>query len=451
MYKLGYFIFALIHVALIFKYQYSFVDAVVMLLMLMFAYQYFKTIKNLKGNIFTIFFIFYITCSTSIVSLLEKTSNGFYKDYISPKEFYDLSIWGSQVLLVFLIVILLYIKLAGKNSIRTEKSHRNIISSFAKDIEKLYLKYMVFVFGLEAITMSLGIAGAHFEAEVVLPFHLNGIIDEIRTNITPFIFALYLYDRFSKGKTVTKKGVVCFLLYAFVEVIVRNSKGALMMVFLPAIVLMSLMGKVNATTIRKYLAPLVIAFVITYPIIESARGDGQISIRSLISASKTIDKVDSSEKSSSYIRTFLTGVYYTKIYEDTNQDRFSFDFHLLPVVLLNGGGAGYMTRVIDGVPEDHHHSSGITGLCEALIWGGYLLCFIIVAIYAIIACIGDRGSISKKHILYSVILFFFFYDRIVSDTCSFVISPLFLPSMVSIILKIIIVKYYSKHFEQSYI
>ena len=127
MYKLGYFIFALIHVALIFKYHYSFVDAVVMLLMLMFAYQYFKTIKTLKGNIFTIFFIFYITCSTSIVSLLEKTSNGFYKNYISPKEFYDLSIWGSQVLLVFLIVILLYIKLAGKNSIRTEKSNRNIV------------------------------------------------------------------------------------------------------------------------------------------------------------------------------------------------------------------------------------------------------------------------------------------------------------------------------------
>ena len=127
-----------------------------------------------------------------------------------------------------------------------------------------------------------------------------------------------------------------------------------------------------------------------------------------------------------------------------DNDMWSFDFSNVPMLLGLRGGSAYMTRVIDGVPENVHHSSGVTGLCDGLLWGGYPMCFILVAIYVFMCFYGDNNRKMLARPPFRLILFFFFYSLVFARAFSFFIDSLFMSSIVSIIIKIMIAKYYYK-------
>lgn len=404
-------------------------------------HKYFKN-ETLKDNFFVLFYLAYLFCSCQVVALFELTSVGFYKNEISYTEYRELSMWSTHLFFVIMTTLILLKPIYSQGKTIEIKAPRYLFSS--RKIDGSLIKFFIFVLCLQFLSLVFGLASNQFAASTVLPFHLNGLIDEIRSNIAAYIFAIYLFDKYIKNENPKKKVIAIFVIYAFMEVILRNSKGAFVYSFLPIIVLMGGMGKIDKKVIMKVIIPLVVSLVILYPIVEAARGEGQITISSMIKTSRNMESVDMSEKSSPYIRSFLTGVYYTKVVDDISNDELAFDFSHIPILLLLRGGSAYMTRIIDRIPEDHHHSSGITGLNDALLWGGYLLCYIVAALLACLTISGDKAIVMRKNPLYKVILFFFFYDRLLGTTISFFIDSLLFSSIGSLLIKYFLTQYYYK-------
>ena len=408
---------------------------------------FFRGVKHYSDHLFVFFMLFYIFFSVHLVSLFEISSIGFMKDYITEQEYRQLATWGNRLFFIILAIVSIYGQRGGSHQKQLSYQITTVQTEYGR-IDKQMTSYLIFVYFLQFISVALGITDSLENSSVQLPFHLNGIFDELRTSVCQFAFCIYLYNKFKHKGKIKKNVVVMYIIYAVLEVFVKNSKGALVFSFLPLMVMMFMMQRINKKTVIKYVLPLVIVFVVSYPIIETARQYGQLSLSSLQEASKEVGKSNDEENSSSYVRAFLTGVYYTKLLDEVNPNQAEFDFTRVPMLVLLGGGASYMTRVIDQFPTDVHHSSGITGLCDALLWGGYPLCYIVVAILTVLAIVGDRSKLFRSKPLYRLIFFFWFYSRFVANTVSFFIDPLLLSALGSIIIRIILTSLYYKMYEQ---
>ena len=295
------------------------------------------------------------------------------------------------------------------------------------------------------LSMALGISDMMGDVKVVLPFHLNGIIDELRANVYPFVFAIYVFDCKIKHRVIKKNLLIMFFIYVILEVFVRSSKGALLFSFLPAFELLAFMGLINKKSIVQYVTPLLLVFLLVYPIIETARSEGSISTESLQQAAKTNKTDDIDTHSSPYIRAFLTGVYYTKVADIVSDDQLTFDLRRVPLLLsMDFGGISYMTEIIDGVPAGSKQSSGVTGLCDALLWGGYPLCYIVLSLLIILAYWGDHKRFMLDTPLYRVILFYWIYRLITGRSISFISDSFFLATMGSTVIKYYLTKMYYK-------
>lgn len=445
--KVVFTIIAVVSILLSIEYNYSIVDNFFTLCVLIFSGRYFGKMKNFGDVFCSLFFLFYIFCSVHIVALFKIMSPGFFKDYISYDEYRSLAIWGNRL---FFIILLTQLICNSLHRSRIRKLNYCYVKIGAKDAsDRLMIIFLLFVYFLQFFSMALGITDSLGDAAVVLPFHLNGIIDELRTGVCHFVFCLYLYHKFTNNKKIDKRIVVMYLLYAVFQIFVKNSKGAFVFSFIQAIVLLFMMNKVRKYTVTHVFLPLLLFFLVTYPIVESARISGQLTVDSLIETTKGTTngnyKLADDEKSNPYVRVFLTGVYYTKCIHEVDPDQTSFDFSRIPAIVLMKGGVAYMTRVIDGLPDTSHHSSGVTGLCDALLWGGYPMCYIIVIMLALLSYWGDNAKILIEKPLYRVVFFMFFYSRIVASSISFLIDPLFLSVIGTIAIKVIIVKFYYRH------
>lgn len=431
----------LFSLALYFKYSLPVYDFILIVINLIIMHSYFKN-EILKDNFFVLFYLVYLFCSCQVVALFELTSVGFFKKEISYTEYRQLSIWSTHLFFVIMTTLILLKPIFSQGNTIEIRTPRYLVSS--RRIDSLLINFFIFVLCLQLLSLVFGLASNQFAASIVLPFHLNGLIDEIRSSIAAYVIVIYLFDRYIKKESSNKKVIAIYFIYAFMEVILRNSKGAFVYSFLPVIALMGVMGKIDKKAIMKVIIPLVVSLVILYPIVETARVDGQITVSSVIDAANNMESVDMSEKSSPYIRSFLTGVYYTKVVGEICNDELAFDFSHIPILLMLRGGSAYMTRIIDGIPEKHHHSSGITGLNDALLWGGYLLCYIVAALLAYLAISGDKAIVMRKNPLYKVILFFFFYDRLFGTTISFFIDSLLFSSIGTLLIKYFLTRYFYK-------
>lgn len=447
MFYLLYIIISIVSIALAFKYDYNHFEMLIMSITLLTSFAVFNKMKRFKDNVFILLVIIYIFCSVHVVSLFQLVSNGFFKNIITHSEYAILAEWGNSLFFILFTIVLLFLTFSPP---RNHTSFSDIHRHKVKDFSRMFLLCSIIVIILQILTLHFGLAGNHEDARLILPFHLNGIIDEYRASIYPIVFVIYLFDRFSAGAKIKTSYVIIYILYAIIEIFVRNSKGSLIFSFLPVFLISILMLKqVNKRFIIKYVLPLVCAILFLYPVIENARRDGQITIQRVMTSAKNIENVDDTDKSSLYIRTFLTGIYYIKCQDYIDNDKRSFDFTNVPMLIILNGGSAFMTRVIDRVPESVHHSSGVTGLCDALLWGGYPMCYLIFILLIIIAFYADKSIFLNRNPLYKVIFFVWFYQRLIGTTVSFFVDNLFLPTIVSIIMQVIIVNYYIKNYCKS--
>jgi len=445
MFNAFYIIISLVSIVLALKYDYTSFDVLLLAITLVTSYASFHKMKSIRENVFILLVIVYIFCSVHIVALLELHSVGFKKNEIYENEYRQLAIWGTHLYFVLFAVFTLFsfFSKRRKSSVVTESEH-HFPRKRAVNLDYAFKTFAVFVFFIQAISLMFGLNSDQVSAVVILPFHLNGLLDELRTHVFTFLFAIYIYHKYTNHEKFDRLCIVLFIIYSIIEVFVRSSKGALVESYLPALIMMVYVGQLNRKNFVRFVVPLLLALILIYPIVESARLEGALTVESFSNAAKGRRSYDDEEHSSTYIRTFLTGVYYTKLITEITPDELEFDFSHLPQLLFLGGGSAYMTRVIDNMPETAHHSSGITGLCDALLWGGYPMCYLVLTLLILIAVWGDHNRFLNKKILYKLILFFWFYDRFRGTTLSFLIDPLVLPAIGSIIINLLIAKYYYK-------
>ena len=392
-----------------------------------------------------LFVLFYIFCSVHIMALFELTSYGYMKDYISENEYKLLAIWGNYL---FLIVFMLYYVLKQINKLRHKKLNFVTIEPQLRDNlkknEKLFQLITYFIYFLSFVSLITGISSMLGEAKIILPFHLNGVIDELRGTTYQYIFALFVYDSIIKRGTVDKKCLLLYLIYVVLEIIIRASKGALVGTLFPTIITLFCIGAVNKKLFMRFILPLFLAFLITYPIIEELRATGEFTTQTLINSAKSARTKDSENNSSPYIRVFLTGMYYVKVVDLVDHDYLDFDFRRVPALVLMRGGVNYMTFEIDGFSENDFHSSGVTGLNDALLWGGYPLCWIVLSLLVCLAFYADNSRRLKKKKMYVVIIFLFLYTLLVGRTVTILVDELVLSTFVSLFFKFYITHYYYK-------
>lgn len=405
------------------------------------SYRFCIKMQDFKNNVMTLYLIVYVVLAINVVALFELTSIGFYKDVIFPNEYKAMAVWGNRLLFVgYMTITLLNSK---RYSLTSPIQLGSIISASSRSLDRIFVVSTIFVYILSVISKALGISDMTAEAKVVLPFHLNGLIDEFRGNVYPFIFAIYVFDCMTKKRPYSKRFFFYFAIYAIMEVFVRSSKGALLFSFLPVLELYAFMGKFTKKGIIKYVLPLFLVAVSLYTILEGARQDGALSMETIKTAASSNQ---TEEHSSPYIRTFMTGVYYSKLVDIIPDDHLSFDFRRAPLLASMNGGSAYMTKVIDAVPSGANHSSGVTGLCDALLWGGYPMGYIIMCLLVIFAMWGDHSSIMRRAPLYKVIVFYLLYRFVTGRTISFFIDELFMATVISTVIKILITKYYYKQY-----
>lgn len=426
------------------KYDYSLIEWLILFVTTILSFLYFRKLKNIKDNISVLFVIAYIFLSVHVMALFEMTSVGFAKDVIYPNEYRLLAIWGNHLFLVLFATILLF-------AIFNKRKKKRIICQQGPPVlrnncpknEALFEKTTKFVYILCVFCFITGISNLTRPPDIVLPFHLNGLIDEFHSVTYQFIFAIFVYDSLIKQGTVKKKYIFLYVIYVILEVFVRASKGVLLGAFLPAVIMMICMGRMSKKIVIRYLMPAVLIFVFAYSIIEQVRRADEFSVEAVQNAAKK-SRSDSESGSSPYIRAFLTGMYYVKVVDIVDQDNFSFDFRRVPVLYLMRGGVNYMTYEIDGFSENDYQSSGVTGLIDALLWGGYPLCWIVLIIIVIIALLTDNSIWIRKKKIYAVIMFFFLYTLLTGRTLTLFIDELVFPTFTSILIKIYLTHLYYK-------
>ena len=441
MQRVFFYIIAVISTALAIKYHYGSSDILLLVISTVLSFFFFQKMGKIKDNILELFLIVYILLAVHVVALFELSSTGFFKDYISFKEYQALALWGNRLYFVLFSSLFIYRRIKYKKT--EEKAPTNI----KRDLDKPFKLITFFTYFLAIVSVFLGSSDLMGEVKIVLPFHLNGLIDEFRSNVYPFIFAIYVFDCLKKKKPIRHDNVVLFLVYVLAEIIVKSSKGAFLFSFIPVLTLLAFMGYYSGKTIVRYVFPLIIAFLILYPIIETARSEGSVSFSSLQEASKTERSNQGEDHSSPYIRAFLTGVYYTKLVDIVSDDQFSFDLRRVPLLIsMDFGGVSYMTNIIDGVPEGAKQSSGITGLCDALVWGGHPLCYIVLALLVLLCYWGDHKGYMQNTPLYRVILFYIIYRLVLGRTISIFSDTFFFAMMGTTVIKIIVAKFYYRKY-----
>ena len=441
--KAIFYIIQIVSLVLAIKYDYGFPDYILLLFTCVLSLHFFKGLKNIKDNVIVLFIIIYILLSIHIVALFELSSPGFAKDFITDREYAYLAVWGNR--LFFITFLSIYIcEIFSK---RSKNSTYDITVNKEKSYEHTFFILTIVVYVLAVVSKVLGISDMMEGAKVVLPFHLNGLIDELRANVYPFVFAIYVFDCKIKRRNISRNMFIMFFVYVILEIFVRSSKGALLFSFLPVFELLAFMGLISKKLVVKYVAPLLLVFLLVYPIIETARLGGSISTDSLQQAAKTNKSEEIETHSSPYIRAFLTGVYYTKVIDIVTDNQFEFDLRRVPILLsMDYGGISYMTEVIDGFAPGSGQSSGVTGLCDALLWGGYPLCYLFLFTLVALAYWGDHKGFMQKTPLYRVILFYWIYRLTTGRSISFISDTFFFATMGSTIIKYYLTRMYYKKY-----
>ena len=299
---------------------------------------------------------------------------------ISPIDYEHILNFGSVILFLTCFSWIIFGGFGAK------KRHVNITYKPAPISNVSVRIIFAIMYALSLFSLSIGLSRMGAEA-VVLPFRLAGIITLLRIIFFPLLFATIVENFILRNKKIPKDYIFLFLGWSFLEVIVRLSKGALVSSFLPSAIIMYIYYKPKLFRLLRYALPVLMFFLFLYPIVEIMRSGDMKNLRANFTEASQLASEDDSRGGNltqPLNRTFMIPGMYAKDYVYLDQNRF-FDFSKAPAILAWGGTARYQTFVIDGYPLGVPHSSGTTGLEDPLLFGGYGLCLIVVALLMLFA------------------------------------------------------------------
>lgn len=400
----------------------------------------FKSVRSIKESLATVFLFTYIFCSLHVEALTRMQISSFVitEEGRENIAFHDLAIFANEVLFVFSLSFLVL-----KRAIKLTENHhkyiqKSLFSNRAFYVLLLTAYFFTFVCGV------LGIGKMGFEAAVVLPFKLNGIMQFYRTDIFPLFIALYVYDRIKNNRNIDRKIFVLLLFWALLESIVRLSRGAVVTSFFPLLFMLIYTIRINKQFIVKIVFPLVGVAFLMFPVITLMRQSGDVSIEQVKADEKSSEKSNVGEHA--FLRTFLSGIYYVRMYSTGYDDPSLFYFGRLPAVLALGGSAMYTTREIDGRTDNVVHSSGTSGILDPLVIGGKGLCFIMIVLLVFLAIYLDR-RIGKEKLMYKVICIMIFKILVMSKNITVLLDTESIQLILCYAMEFAIVTYYyNKHY-----
>lgn len=423
-----------IQINLAYRYSYSNIDWGILFLNLFLEFLLFNKLNNLRSYFCSYFLFFSIFFSMHMIAFFKMYEEHNYNEYA------NLSIFGNELLCVVLVSLMISHSLVRYPKIKFQliKSERLIPSS-------TFYVLAIFSFLISMLCMVFGISRMGSDSGVVLPFKLNGILYMYRTVIVPYLFFVYVYNRISNGKNMKPHEYLIMFLYGLLEVFVRLSKSALINVFFPILVfaVISRFTK-QIKGLYRYAIPVVVVFILLYPIITYMRYSEQVNQESFINAYQRSQIEDEDEGLDIYKRFFHGGKHYMDCYFLFANQPF-FDFSRLPMIMAEKGCAGYYTHVVEGYSKYAVHSSGTTGITDPYLIGGKGLCFIVFIALTVVGMIIDR-RITQSAILYKVLAIQIFYQFVLFKNLTAFIDHLFLSFIATLIIQLLIIKFYSNKY-----
>lgn len=201
------------------------------------------------------------------------------------------------------------------------------------------------------------------------------------------------------------------------------------------------------SVVLRYGAPVMLMLVLLFPIVGAMRSfkDSNMSVtekifsaRELSNEEKGKDAQYNNSLEATYNRAFMTGSYYMNAYPHLNHLDL-LDFSRVPFILLNGGVSFIITHEVDGFPIDYPHNSGSTGVLDALFFGGYGFCYIMMFLIIILASVIDSPKL-KDMISIKIMLALLIFDLLYSSILEPFIVPQYWIRLVGVGLAIYVAK-----------
>lgn len=433
-------IFLVINTISAIRYNYGPWDMIIVLINMLLFYIYFHN-QLFKNNFLYLMLYGYVFLSSTVVAAFQLQQKAFfYYGLAEYSDFHALALFSNRLLFVLSIPLIFKPLFREKTEIKL----------FLKDKIKRGNGTLVFItnvlffiaFSFTIISFFLGINDVS-EASITLPFHLNGFIDEYRRTIFPILFSVYIYDCLANKRNIKKGILFLYFLWSILEMLVRVSKGAILTSFLPIFITYFIAGKFTVKVFLSKILPITIIFLVFYPVIENLRSFGNISFANLYDSFTSVFENESSN-SSPFLRLFINGIDYIKVRKIVDSDVSFFCFDRASVLVSERGSAFYITHVIEGFDRSYHHSSGTTGIVDALLFGGYGLAYFFVFIMGFISLfINNRLFKNKK--IYLLIVAMLMKTLIMQRSISFFIDPLVIASVVSLLIEIVFIHFYYKY------
>ena len=430
------FLIIVLQLYLAFRYDYSPGDYILLLFNCIGTFIFFKNIKIIKNSLAILFLFLFIIFSLHLEAYLQVEASSFvlFNSGAHEKVFCSLAIFSNELLSVFYLSFFLLHQIIGhgEGKIRIKKK---IIENRSFNL------IIIFSYVISLVSGYLGVGKMGYEANIVLPFHLNGMMQFYRTDIFPLLFALYVYDRITSNMKVPISQIILVVMWAVLESFVRFSRSAVVMSFLPLIFMLLYSGNLHKKMFVKIVIPILLLGYLLFPIITAVRETGKMSSNTINSS--VSEKDDNLQHM--YLRTFYSGLYFMRLYPNGYDDPSTFYFERFPSVLLLGGSAVYTTRIVDGVTENVIHSSGTTGILDPVIIGGKGLCFVVLFLLVLLGLILDK-RIEEGNVMYKVVLLVMFKMFVMQKNLTVFLDSEAIQVITSYALQFIIVSYYYRNY-----
>lgn len=249
--------------------------------------------------------------------------------------------------------------------------------------------------GASLLAKALGIGVMGIAPQGVLPFKMQGLINEYRHIGVPVILAI-VFDILVSCRR--RRAAVTLLAYTLawglLEMVLRISKGALLMTLMPIALTGLYQRKLNV----RLLGVVVAAFCVTvaaYLVVPEMRaraisGGGGSILNDFNQGFRSHERLVSSTLGAMYTRVFKAGVHFAKMRDYLKHPWMQNNFYRVNAA---GGPAAFHTHVIDGFPVGAVHSSGISGFSDAFLIGGVAFSCLTLGVFFVLAMFIDRGFI----------------------------------------------------------
>ncbi|MEN9919105.1 MAG: hypothetical protein RL662_1541 [Bacteroidota bacterium] len=339
---------------------------------------------------------------------------------------------------LYLYLTFFIVYLFSRNFIKNQSvPYNTLIYKKNKTLNKKWIyTFFIVIFMLTSLSYILGIGRMGAET-IELPFKLTGFLNNSRTIFAPFLFVI-LYDKIKKTETKVflLKVVVLFFLWCVYETFVRLSRSAMIEYLLPFILYTILSQRLTFAKINKYIIPLLVLNFALYPIITQLRSfEGKVNI---LAIQEVRDDQLENKNSGIYFRIFSNARFIDKYIPYLSEENF-FSFHNLNQILYHKGSHNFTTAVVDDLHLiQKTHSSGTTGIGDALLIGGKGFAIITFAIVAFIAIYFDNPRMQDKYFL-RILGFVLIRGLVMMRSWSLLFSPMVIFSL--FILYLILKKY----------